>query len=614
MKFFKCVLSVVVFLLLVVSCKKDPVAPKELIPTISDIEKVYKGETLSLMINGQVQIKECGVEIKNSENGFLIILESVIEGSTYYTITDTKFEVATKSYYSKISGERTDYFLGKKVVVEGEIENGILKMNITTTALEREYVEGSILKGRIFKCKMSINVGGDISPDTEQFVYFETAKSMSPTRTKLTIKNFSFNGVDYGNISLDTLPVIKGGDDLYIVTNNYKITLKDKGDFNSIVKCSIIKNQLYIRVVVQLSVDSGKAALIEFTGEERVAEPNISIKSEYILDDAVLSNKAEFTFSVKDNTSADKLIFTPKLEIPVGATLKTVKSYIDSKSTEIAIDTPIDFSKVTKVVYSIQAEGASSTTAYTLLMKKIAFAESFKFSFDNWTELISGSWQYQNPSPANVLATSNAGAVMLINIFGYKGGYPVLETEDAKSGHAAQLVSRDTRGMIMTPALTSGSMFLGEFILDISAPLTSTKFGIPFTQKPLRFKGYYKYTAGSLFIDGSAKPPIEVVGGKKDKFAISAVLYEVNSYVETLTGVDVNTSSKIVATAVVPNDNEQAVYTAFDVEFKWLKDKQYDKSKKYKLAFICSSSADGDKYIGAVNSTLFIDEFEITVE
>ena len=42
--------------------------------------------------------------------------------------------------------------------------------------------------------------------------------------------------------------------------------------------------------------------------------------------------------------------------------------------------------------------------------------------------------------------------------------------------------------------------------------------------------------------------------------------------------------------------------------------KVYDSTKEYKLAIVCSSSKEGDKFKGAANSTLIVDELEVVGE
>ena len=48
----------------------------------------------------------------------------------------------------------------------------------------------------------------------------------------------------------------------------------------------------------------------------------------------------------------------------------------------------------------------------------------------------------------------------------------------------------------------------------------------------------------------------------------------------------------------------------FDVKFDFGK-KQFDATKKYKLAIVCSSSKEGDKFSGAPGSVLIVDDLEI---
>ena len=70
-------------------------------------------------------------------------------------------------------------------------------------------------------------------------------------------------------------------------------------------------------------------------------------------------------------------------------------------------------------------------------------------------------------------------------------------------------------------------------------------------------------------------------------------------------------SNKIVAIASV-DGKEQAEYTDFSVDFKFKDGKNFDPAKKYKLAVVCSSSKDGDKFSGAPGSVLYVDDLEVT--
>ena len=134
---------------------------------------------------------------------------------------------------------------------------------------------------------------------------------------------------------------------------------------------------------------------------------------------------------------------------------------------------------------------------------------------------------------------------------------------------------------------------------------------------PLSLKGVYKYKGGDNYVDGSDKNNIKDNLGTQDECAIQAVLYEAvgaDGKDVILTGVDINDSDYRVAVARLEDGTDKAEWTAFNVPFEYLEGKAYDKEKTYKLAIICSSSKEGDKFKGAVGSTLIVDELEVLGE
>lgn len=62
-------------------------------------------------------------------------------------------------------------------------------------------------------------------------------------------------------------------------------------------------------------------------------------------------------------------------------------------------------------------------------------------------------------------------------------------------------------------------------------------------KKPVVFKGWYKYTPGEKFIDGTDVNNIVEVKDRIDECAIQAVLYKVDTDDEVLTGFDINLNS-----------------------------------------------------------------------
>lgn len=146
--------------------------------------------------------------------------------------------------------------------------------------------------------------------------------------------------------------------------------------------------------------------------------------------------------------------------------------------------------------------------------------------------------------------------------------------------------------------------------------LSCTKFGVEYNRKPLTLKGWYKYTPGDKYMDGTDKNNVTYPEGI-DECAIQGVLYEAvdeNEQPVTLTGHNINDSKYRVATAALSDGSAKTDYTYFELPFTFLEGKEYDVNKKYKLAIICSSSKDGDRFIGAGGSTLIIDALEVVGE
>ena len=331
----------------------------------------------------------------------------------------------------------------------------------------------------------------------------------------------------------------------------------------------------------------------------------------------VSSNKANIVFYIKEGTSAEKLSLVPEFEVSSGATLYYGDAVYEK-------GTAIDFSKEQK--FKVTAESGKTTVTYTV-NTAVMDDFSFKTNFD-------GEWEqksYNNEGkivfdePGEGWATSNGGVAYIKGMHGFLQCYApdkpdaVTRSNESKSGKAARLETLDTTGkfafITSVPKVTSGSVFSGVFVVDPVNTLRSTKFGYPCFKKPVAFKGSYKFTAGETYYtcpDPSKSHIFEKDDTKKDLPAMNAVLYEVNNYAfDFLDGTNLLTSDKIVAIASV-DGKEQTEYTNFDVKFTFKEGKSFDTTKKYKLAIVCSSSKDGDKFSGAPGSVLYVDDLEVT--
>lgn len=232
---------------------------------------------------------------------------------------------------------------------------------------------------------------------------------------------------------------------------------------------------------------------------------------------------------------------------------------------------------------------------------------------------------YKEPvySPYIDWSSSNTGAAFIM-LWGDAipgAHYNVTKTSDAYSGkYAAKIETLDTEGLdlgfVKVPKVTSGTLFTGTFKTDAMNTLNSTKFGIPFSKKPLGFKGYYKYTPGKIFYRSSVATADKGVEEKNttDKASINAFLYEIKDDKDApITGVDTYNDPRIVATALFEGTDTDK-YTEFNKEFVYKEGKSFDKSKKYRIAIVASSSSQGDTFSGAPGSTLYLDDIEIIAE
>lgn len=241
------------------------------------------------------------------------------------------------------------------------------------------------------------------------------------------------------------------------------------------------------------------------------------------------------------------------------------------------------------------------------------------YDFETWVPGVEGQepdMTFYNPEG---WSSSNTGAHFLKGM-GYVDKYVVTQTSDAHWGKsAARIETLDSKGedvgFAKIPKVTTGSLFLGAFKTSLSNTLESTKFGIPFAKKPLSLKGYYKYTPGADYYVCQSVATCDVAAvdnTKSDKFSINAILYTTDEYKsdysDCLTGVDIYSSNRIVATASLVG-GAQSNWQFFDIALNYLK--PYDPNQKYRFAIICSSSNDGNNFNGAPGSVLVVDDFEL---
>lgn len=459
-----------------------------------------------------------------------------------------------------------------------------------------------------------------VAPGIPQKVYISKS-SAGDNQLKLELKDFTFGQMNLGNIKVDPCAVTDQNG-TYAFTGKQTLSLAAPlGSCPVTVSGTIKGNSISINIGVEVAAlkqtVNAKFDGTKLTGNESSAAAitGFTFDSEFVTEQPVINEETGvITFKVSDAATDDDLeALVPTISISEKATISPASGVAQ------------DFSKNKSVTYTVVAEDGTLKTYVVSISGKMAI---FSFEKDEWERVIMVADDEANPFnywdlSSNGWSTSNEALYMLkgfLQAVDINAPYAVTPTETGYKGGAAEVRSTDSKGMWMmttVPKVTAGTLFLGTFETDIENTLKSTKFGVMYTEQPMYLKGYYKYQAGETYYKTVVNPENpkdvtgEIVEGKVDKGMISAVLYEVEDEKETLDGTNIYDETKITAIAKQICENTSD-FKHFELELKYLK--EYDAEKKYKLAIICSSSAEGDKFEGAPGSVLTVDELSVLIK
>lgn len=444
------------------------------------------------------------------------------------------------------------------------------------------------------------------------------------TSIDLLIKDFSFPGMgSLGDINLKNCELTQNGDK-YVCTREEDITLKDPiGTCPTKTSISFADGKLDVALHITwqgVNIDvtyGGKRLTGSESSEAKITSFKFdsSVEANQVVTDVILNEEAKtIAITVLGSATPEQLsVLVPTIEVSAGAVL-------DSKS-----GVATDFTG--EVKYTVIAENGESVV-YT------ASVAGNKYDFENWVAGVEGQEPDMTFYEPTGWSSSNTGAHFL-KAMGKADKYVITETTSSHSGEkAVRIETIYTKGgapigsfIPAIPKVTTGTLFLGAFKTDIANTLNSTKFGIPYTNKPVMLKGWYQYTPGDDFYKVEKEPYKDhcheavVDNSKTDEFAISIVLYETEEYdtenwSDCLTGVadaenNIYKSSRIAAIGQITG-GAQADWKSFELPLEWKK--EYSADKKYRMTIACSSSKDGDKFWGAPGSTLIVDDFELIYE
>ena len=322
----------------------------------------------------------------------------------------------------------------------------------------------------------------------------------------------------------------------------------------------------------------------------------------------VFSTDSVVTFAVRGG--ADVSALSPVLTLSPGATVDPA-----SGSTH-------DFSQG-PVIYTVTSEDGKWQRRYrvNVVPTMVTVTDTLRFDFEHY-ELETATQRYymwHNTLPdgslGNDWATANAGYRISMSTAAPMD-YPTTPLAQGYDGAAVCLMTRDTGpfGRMANKRLAAGNMFLGTFDIRIamSDHLHATRFGIPFTDRPDRFTGYYTFEPGPTVQDFYGNPIV----GRTDSADVYAVFYRNHDAAGNevvLYGDNVLSSDLIVAVAELDYVAPTSQWTAWDVKFEYREevDEQLLANRGYSLAIVFSSSSAGGDFIGAIGSRLCVDKVRL---
>lgn len=275
----------------------------------------------------------------------------------------------------------------------------------------------------------------------------------------------------------------------------------------------------------------------------------------------------------------------------------------------------VDFSE--PVPFTVTAEDGTSQI-YTVIAKRSqAEIQLSNSDFQDWFE-VTGSKKYYEPGinkDETIWGTGNPGVVTL--------GAPNVNPSGSPENVFALLKTVELPlGAVLGQGIGAGSMFTGFFKLNVSNPVSSAKFGVPYSARPKSFKIKYKYSQGPVVKNGnlsnlprardSCDIGITLTDRSEEPYKQVAVAwFRSGENITEWETINLNFKyGKIETPAIyerpkdvyiLDNGRERLVPVVFGT----------GNEKPTHISVVFASSHRGDYFEGAPGSELFIDDLEI---
>ncbi len=222
-------------------------------------------------------------------------------------------------------------------------------------------------------------------------------------------------------------------------------------------------------------------------------------------------------------------------------------------------------------------------------------------SFDDW--FLDGKvWNPWTEGQPNFWDTGNKGATTL----GESNTQPTDDTATGE-GKAAKLATKFV-GLGAIGKLAAGNIYVGNYVRT-DGTNGILDFGKPFTQRPTRMKGYYKYETKPI---DNASNELKHLLGKPDTCQIYIAIGDWDAPLEIRTKpsdrniFDVN-DPHIIAYAGLIEGTTTKEYTPFSLELEY---RDTERIPTY-IMVVASASKYGDYFTGGNGSVLYIDNFSL---
>lgn len=224
-------------------------------------------------------------------------------------------------------------------------------------------------------------------------------------------------------------------------------------------------------------------------------------------------------------------------------------------------------------------------------------------SFDNWN-LVGRVWNPWGEGQEPYWDTGNKGATTL----GDSNTTPTDTTSTGiGDGYAARLLTKFV-GIGTLGKLAAGNIFVGSYVrTDGTNGVLS--FGRPFTQRPTKLHGYWKYRCTPISHTNNEYTHLK---GVSDTCTVWVALIDSPEPIEIRTNPSNRhlfdpAGSEVVAYGAIQSGVSIPEYVPFEVELTY---RSYSREPKY-ILIVGSASKYGDFFTGGNGSVLYLDDLEL---